>query len=284
MSLLATSPFVGTIGVLLWFLAAFCVGIAFFLFMNPPSVTNESKNRNELVSISFFTCRERAASEESIEASEASETVEDPIGAKTAKEKIVYSVTELRKRKKKTQEISFFTYSIIQIYQNTRSATPVVFQTRDHSATNGRHYSARSASPMIFYTAGEKLSNSRSSTPAIRRSVDLTGDDSHSKTPEELMDYYHDDPSTLPKGDLLGRIQWMHQNNGRIRAIGRVLSSRDLFFHFKDVELKDGQVLNVGDRVLFEISIYKNLVCATHIRKVENTRSKSTVNTPSAQE
>lgn len=181
--------------------------------------------------------------------------------------------------KKKNNDLSFYSYSVIHIYQNSRSATPIAFQTRDSSATNGRHFSSRSASPMIFYTAGEKLSNSRSSTPASRRSIDLTNEDlSHVKTPEELMDYYHDDPSTLPKGDLLGRIQWMHQNNGRIRAIGRVLSSRDLFFHFKDVELKNGQVLNVGDRVLFEISIYKNLVCATHIRKLDNVRSKSTVN------
>ena len=181
--------------------------------------------------------------------------------------------------KKKTKDLSFFSYSIIHIYQNSRSSTPIAFQTRDSSVNNYRHFSSRSSSPMIFYTAGEKLSNSRSPTPAARRSVDLTNEDlSHVKTPEELMDYYHDDPSTLPKGDLLGRIQWMHQNNGRIRAIGRVLSSRDLFFHFKDVELKNGQVLNVGDRVLFEISIYKNLICATHIRKLDNVRSKSTVN------
>ena len=91
------------------------------------------------------------------------------------------------------------------------------------------------------------------------------------------MDYYHDDPSTLPQGDITGRIQWMHQNNGRIRTIGRVLASRDLFFHFNDVELKEGQVLDVGDRVVFTVSIYKNLVCATHIRKMEPTRSKSTL-------
>lgn len=100
------------------------------------------------------------------------------------------------------------------------------------------------------------------------------------KAPEELMDYYADDPSLLPQGDVLGRIQWIHQNNGRIRMIGRVLSTRDLFFHFNDVELKDGQSLNVGDRVLFEISVYKNLVCAKHIRKLEHTRSKSSANIP----
>lgn len=94
------------------------------------------------------------------------------------------------------------------------------------------------------------------------------------------MDYYADDPSLLPQGDVLGRIQWIHQNNGRIRMIGRVLSTRDLFFHFNDVELKDGQSLNVGDRVLFEISVYKNLVCAKHIRKLEHTRSKSSANIP----
>lgn len=204
-------------------------------------------------------------------------------------EKHQYSVEDIRRLKKKTEDVPFFMYSIIQIYQNSRSATPVAFQTRDNSANSCRHYSARSASPMIFYTAGEKMSNSRSSTPASRRSSELGSEDpvmslSRAKSPEDLMDYYHDDPSTLPKGDLLGRIQWMHQNNGRIRAIGRVLSSRDLFFHFKDVELKSGQVLNVGDRVLFEISIYKNLVCATHIRKVESTRSKSTVNAPNYQE
>ena len=196
--------------------------------------------------------------------------------------KRVYSISYLRQLKGKGKDFScpFFSYRIIQIYQNSRSSTPVAFQTRDISGIGTRHFSSRSASPMIFYTAGERISNSRSSTPAHRRSVDFANEDAnHPKNPEELMDYYHDDPSTLPKGDLLGRIQWMHQNNGRIRAIGKILSSRDLFFHFKDVELKNDQVLNVGDRVLFEISIYKNLVCATHIRKVDNGRSKSALNT-----
>ena len=67
------------------------------------------------------------------------------------------------------------------------------------------------------------------------------------------MDYYADDPALLPQGDVMGRIQWIHQNNGRIRMIGRVLSTRDLFFHFNDVELKDGQSLEqitAGDLTL----------------------------------
>ena len=125
---------------------------------------------------------------------------------------------------------------------------------------------------------------SRSVTPLIRKpgdiisEVDQMGSSPHPRPPEELMDYYADDPASLPQGDVMGRIQWMHQNNGRIRMIGKVLSTRDLFSHFNDVELKDGQSLNVGDRVVFEISVYKNLVCAKHIRKVENARSKSSVN------
>ena len=145
--------------------------------------------------------------------------------------------------------------------------------------------SIRSASPMIFYTSGEKRVGSRSVTPLIRKPGDILSEvdslSSHPRGTEELMDYYADDPASLPQGDVTGRIQWIHQNNGRIRMVGRVLSTRDLFFHFNDVELKDGQSLNVGDRVVFEISVYKNLVCAKHIRKVENTRSKSSVNVQS---
>ena len=232
--------------------------------------SEESKESKELPEIK----------ESVVKPSDNSASTNPPVQVKDSKR--VYSVNHLRqlKVKGKNASLPFYSYRIIQIYQTSRSSTPVAFQTRETVGMSNRHFSSRSASPMIFYTAGERLSNSRSSTPAQRRSIDLSNEDtSHPKNPEELMDYYHDDPSTLPKGDLLGRIQWMHQNNGRIRAIGKILSSRDLFFHFKDVELKDNQVLNVGDRVLFEISIYKNLVCATHIRKVDNGRSKSALNT-----
>ena len=199
---------------------------------------------------------------------------------------------------------------------SSRSSTPVSFTVRDNSTNNYHRVSARSASPMIFYTSGEKRGRAASTTAGSRRASEAFTDfdanmsqttstsagtsdvataqaqatapspspsvplppNTSGKSPEDLMDYYADDPALLPQGDVMGRIQWIHQNNGRIRMIGRVLSTRDLFFHFNDVELKDGQSLDVGDRVVFEISIYKNLVCAKHIRKLENNRSRSTAN------
>ena len=197
---------------------------------------------------------------------------------------------------------------------SSRSSTPMSFTVRDNSTNNYHHVSARSASPMIFYTSGEKRGRAASTTAGSRRASEVFTDfdtnmsqtsstsagtsdatttqapapspspsvplppSTSGKSPEDLMDYYADDPALLPQGDVMGRIQWIHQNNGRIRMIGRVLSTRDLFFHFNDVELKDGQSLDVGDRVLFEISVYKNLVCAKHIRKLENNRSRSTAN------
>ena len=198
-------------------------------------------------------------------------------------EKRVYGIDEIRAlREKASNEVSGLKYKVIYIRHSSRSSTPVAFHPRDNSNNNYHRLSSRSASPMIFYTAGEMRPCSRSATPLFRKPVEFEADREsnvlqRSKSPEELMDYYHDDPSTLPQGDITGRIQWMHQNNGRIRTIGRVLASRDLFFHFNDVELKEGQVLDVGDRVVFTVSIYKNLVCATHIRKMEPTRSKSTL-------
>lgn len=201
----------------------------------------------------------------------------------TVVQKRVYSINEIRAlREKASSEEPSIKYKIVYIRHTSRSVTPVAFHPRDSSNNNYHRLSSRSASPMIFYTAGEARPCSRSATPSFRKPIEFDADrDSHmlqrSKSPEELMDYYHEDPSTLPQGDITGRIQWMHQNNGRIRTIGRVLASRDVFFHFNDVELKDGQVLEVGDRVVFTISIFKNLVCATHIRKVEPTRSKSTL-------
>ncbi len=198
--------------------------------------------------------------------------------------KRVYSIEELLELKDTlTEDAPFFQYQIMNKRSPSRSATPM--KVRDNSANNHHRMSIRSASPMIFYTSGEKRVGSRSVTPLIRKPGDILSEvdslSSHPRGTEELMDYYADDPASLPQGDVTGRIQWIHQNNGRIRMVGRVLSTRDLFFHFNDVELKDGQSLNVGDRVVFEISVYKNLVCAKHIRKVENTRSKSSVNVQS---
>ena len=199
--------------------------------------------------------------------------------------KRVYSMKELLQLKQVNEsDAPFFKYAIAKARPLSRSATPNSQKARDSSANNYHRMSIRSASPMIFYMSGEKRMGSRSVTPLIRKPGDIlseveqVGSSPHPRPPEELMDYYADDPASLPQGDVMGRIQWMHQNNGRIRMIGKVLSTRDLFFHFNDVELKDGQSLNVGDRVVFEISVYKNLVCAKHIRKVENTRSKSSVN------
>ena len=199
--------------------------------------------------------------------------------------KRMYSVKELLQLKPTNEsDVPFFTYAITRAHPVSRSTTPNSQKARDSSANNYHRMSIRSASPMIFYMSGEKRVGSRSVTPLIRKpgdiisEVDQMGSSPHPRPPEELMDYYADDPASLPQGDVMGRIQWMHQNNGRIRMIGKVLSTRDLFFHFNDVELKDGQSLNVGDRVVFEISVYKNLVCAKHIRKVENARSKSSVN------
>ena len=202
-----------------------------------------------------------------------------------ANAKRVYSVKELLQLKQEGEsDVPFFKYVITKAHPLSRSTTPNSQKARDSSANNYHRMSIRSASPMIFYMSGEKRVGSRSVTPLIRKpgdslsEVDQVGSSPHPRPPEELMDYYADDPASLPQGDVMGRIQWMHQNNGRIRMIGKVLSTRDLFFHFNDVELKDGQSLNVGDRVVFEISVYKNLVCAKHIRKFENTRSKSSVN------
>ena len=185
-------------------------------------------------------------------------------------------------REKATKDVPFIQYKIIHLRPSSRSSTSIAFHPRDSSNSSYHRISSRSASPMVFYTAGEMRPSSRSATPVFRKPVESDFDAAssflhRSKSPEELMDYYHDDPSTLPQGDITGRIQWMHQNNGRIRTIGPILASRDLFFHFNDVELKEGQVLEVGDRVVFRVSIYKNLVCATHIRKMEPIRSKSSL-------
>lgn len=187
-------------------------------------------------------------------------------------------------KEKSSPSFPFFVYSVIHRRSISRSATPSASRSRDSSLGNSRHVSSRSSSPIVFYTSGEPRPSSRSCTPTIRRSLDAALDSeqimSQLRLAEERMDFYPGDPSTLPQGDVLGRVQWIQKNNGRIRTIGKVQSTRDLFFHFNDVELEDGEQLEVGDRVLFRVSVYRNLVCATHIRKMKGGRSKSSVNVP----
>ena len=264
----ATLPFVGWIGFPTWIMASFSSFIGLYLVYTV-CATEKVDSSPELGS--------------HVENPE-SEGQEDIPHDKRV-QKTVYSLDELRSYKNRSSKtFPFFVFKILRMRNPSRSATPNIYRSRDSSNGNVRHLSSRSSSPIIFYTAGEPRPSSRSCTPVPRTSLDTILDDemvmSQMKSPEELMDYYHDDPSTLPQGDVLGRVQWIHQNNGRIRTIGRVQSTRDLFFHFNDVELDEGEQLNVGDRVLFQISVYKNLVCATHIRRVHNTRSRSSINVP----
>ena len=178
----------------------------------------------------------------------------------------------------------FFTYNIFTCRSISRSATPNIYRSRDSSAGNSRHISSRSSSPIVFYTSGEPRPRPHSCNLAAGNALDAALNSQEIMNQlvntEERMDFYPGDPSTLPQGDIPGRVQWIQKNNGRIRTIGKVQSTRDLFFHFNDVELEDGEQLEVGDRVLFRVSVYKQLVCATQIRKMKGGRSKSSVNLP----
>lgn len=129
---------------------------------------------------------------------------EEPTEAEV--EKRVYGIDEIRAlREKASNEVSGLKYKVIYIRHSSRSSTPVAFHPRDNSNNNYHRLSSRSASPMIFYTAGEMRPCSRSATPLFRKPVEFEADREsnvlqRSKSPEELMDYYHDDPSHASSG------------------------------------------------------------------------------------
>ncbi|KAK8803477.1 hypothetical protein WA158_001171 [Blastocystis sp. Blastoise] len=95
---------------------------------------------------------------------------------------------------------------------------------------------------------------------------------SHSPEPDhfylrETPDIYEGDVTALPNEPLSGKIQLLNKTNGRIRLPYKINMLRDVFFHFKDLEIDADDHLEVGDTVQYQLSIYQNKLCAIHVKR-----------------
>ena len=43
---------------------------------------------------------------------------------------------------------------------------------------------------------------------------------------------------------------------------------QNLFFHIHDCELEPGDEINLGDSVMFELSLFEGRLCAVHVKKM----------------
>ena len=86
---------------------------------------------------------------------------------------------------------------------------------------------------------------------------------------EFTPDYCPISVDSLPKDIQMGRVQWLNRNNsGRIHVQQPINGIRDIFFHIRDCELQPGEQVNLGDSVMFELSLFENRLCAIKVKKM----------------
>ena len=85
---------------------------------------------------------------------------------------------------------------------------------------------------------------------------------------ELTPDYCPEIENDLPKDVKTGRIQWLHQRNGRIHVLEPINGIRDIFFHLRDCELQPGEEIKLGDSVMFELDMFEKRLCAVRVKKI----------------
>ena len=81
-------------------------------------------------------------------------------------------------------------------------------------------------------------------------------------------DFCHLPIESLPKDVQMGRVHWLRKNNGRIHVLQPINGIRDIFFHLRDCELEEGDSIQLGDSVMFELSLYEGRLCAVKVKKM----------------
>lgn len=80
-------------------------------------------------------------------------------------------------------------------------------------------------------------------------------------------DYIRMDPKDIPKDIQVGRVQYLKKTNGRIQMQQPVNGVKYVFFHLRDCELNEGETIQLGDTVMFELDIFENRLCAVKVKK-----------------
>ena len=53
-----------------------------------------------------------------------------------------------------------------------------------------------------------------------------------------------------------------------IHVLQPINGIRDIFFHLRDCELEEGDSIQLGDSVMFELSLYEGRLCAVKVKKM----------------
>lgn len=85
---------------------------------------------------------------------------------------------------------------------------------------------------------------------------------------ERTPDYCPMAAEDLPHDIKVGCVHWLHQRNGRIHVQEPINGIKDIFFHLHDCELDPGDTIQLGDSVMFELSLYEGRLCAVKVKKM----------------
>lgn len=169
----------------------------------------------------------------------------------------VYTVDFIRSINSGVIADSQFTYSI--------SPRPVEYR-YSHSPTPYRSY--KSPDPSNYFHNHTPEPNGFISRPPRGR---LDSDEKMNFT-KDVIEMTPDvcplSIDELPKDIQTGSVHYLVKKTGRIRPVRPLNDYKYVFFHIKDCELEEGETLNLGDSVMYELSIHDNKLCAIHVKKI----------------
>ena len=184
--------------------------------------------------------------------------VEEKKEESAAREKIHFTIEEMKNLSQQSQcmpQPDGRTFQIVPVETTTAETprTPRIVNDENENSENRENVSFRRRTPAPGANLYMPLTRSRSPDPE--------------RFYRETPDLFEGDINTLPSGPLRGAVKLLNKNNGRIRLPYTINNLRDVFFHFKDLEIDPDDQLEVGDTVEYQLSTYQNKLCGIHVKR-----------------
>ena len=180
----------------------------------------------------------------------------EPAEEKTQPKRIVYSVEFIRNLRAPPEADR--PYSIITKVKSYGRHSPTPF-----AATHGK-----SRDPFNYFRHHTpEVEECITRSPRGRLNAEEERDYEQSMR-ECTPDFCHIPIESLPKDVHMGRVFWLKKSNGRIHVQQPINGLRDIFFHLHDCELEEGDTIQLGDSVMFELSLYEGRLCAVKVKKM----------------
>ena len=195
--------------------------------------------------------------------SKVEKVVEPAIPVKDEKEeRHVYSVDFIRSVNPGTIPDAHFTYQVTsRSVPYRQSYSPMPYSSRK-SPDPYNYYPSHSPNPDGFISRSPRGRLDPEDEALLKKMRDLTPD-------------FCSDVTELPTDVRQGTVNYFvkAKSNGRITCHEPIQGKKDIFFHLKDCVLEDGEKIELGDTVMFEVSTHDNLMCAVNVRKTEKAPS-----------